>query len=152
MYRSPLPTIPPPLPPPPPQGWVLHYAVWLSGMLCPPSSRVMESAPCVHWYLACWLVGFWCSGCLVGCCVGWLVVGWLVVAQPSLVGWLVGWLVGSLFGWLLASCWGVCVCIVWTHAVWCCCTVCLCVSMAMQPLQGSLGGLCTVYFGVLAAF
>ena len=69
-----------------------------------------------------------------------------------MVGWLVGWLVGLLVGWLLASCWGVCVCIVCTHAVWCCCTVCLCVSLYVQRLQGSLGALCTFHFGVLAAF
>ena len=81
-------------------GCLVYYcsvkscAVWVSGMLCPPSSQVMAPLPpCVHWYLPCWLVGCWFSGCLVGCWVCWLVVG-----QLSLAGWLVGWLVGWLRG------------------------------------------------------
>ena len=157
VYRFPLPTIPPPLPPP---SWVVHCAaVGVSGMLCPPSSQVLQPPPPpVHWYIACWFVCCWFSGCLVGCCVGWLVGCWLIgfgTAQFGwLVGWLVGWLIGLLVGWLLASCWGVCVvcvCIVCTHAVWCCCTVCLCVGLYEERLKG-LGGLCTFHFGVLAAF
>ena len=98
----------------------------------------------------------------VGFRVAWLVVAlvgcWLIGSGTAefgwLVGWLVGWFVGLLVGWLLASCWGVCVCIVHTHAVWRCCTVCPCVSLYVQQLQRSWGGVVHISFwrfsGVLA--
>ena len=96
----------------------------VSGMLCPPSSPVMQPpSPCVHWYLACWLVGCWFSGCLVGCCVGWLVVGGWVLGQLSLAGGLVGWLVAwFVVCWLVA---GVCAQVLW-HCR-CCWMGCMCV-------------------------
>ena len=72
VYRSPLPSIPPPLPPSLP-SWVLHCAVRVSSMLCPPSSEVMESPPPPRCAL-----------------VPGLLVGWLLVF--GLLGWLLCWL------------------------------------------------------------
>ena len=79
----------------------------VNGMLCPPSSWVMESPILsLHWYVACWLVGCWFSGCLLGCWVRWLVVDGWVLGQLSLAGSLVGWLVAWFFvRWLVV---GVC--------------------------------------------
>ena len=133
-------------------------AVRVTGMLSPPllpgSATPPPPPPCalVLGLLVGWLLVFG----LVGWLLRWLVGCWLISSGTaefgSLVRWLVGLLVGLLVGWLLASCWGVGVCIVCTHAVWCCCTVLLCVSLYVQRLQGCLGGLCTFHFGVLAAF
>ena len=72
VFKSPLPTIPPPLPHPP-LSWVMHCVVRVSGMLCPPSFQVMDSPPV---------------------CTGTWLVGWLAVGFR--VAWLVVVLVGSL--------------------------------------------------------
>ena len=139
VYRSPFsPSLLSCLPPPP--SWVMHCAVVrVSGMLCHPSSQVMETPPRVHWYLPSLLVGWLLVFGLLGWLLGLLVGCWLIGFGTPEFAWLIGWLVGWFIGWLVV-------------AVWCCCTVCLCVSMYVPRLQLSLGGLCTFHFGVLAAF
>ena len=146
------------------------YGVGLSSVQVPPSHHPSSLTPPPKLGYAPCCVGQWYAlspflpsygippplcALVPGLLVGWLLVfgllDWLL-GWTAQFGWLVGWLVGYVVGWLWASCWGVCVCVAWTHAVWCCCTVCLCVSMHVQPLQGSLGGLCTLNLGVLAAF
>ena len=117
VYMFPLPTIPPPLPPPPP-SWVMHcVAVRVSGMLCPPSSQVLQPPPppvCTGTWLVGWLaVGFRVAW-LVVALVGWL---WLIGSGTTEFGWLVGLLVGWLVCWLV-GCWlfaGVCVCVLSAH-------------------------------------
>ena len=123
LYRSPLPTIPPPFPPPPAR---LCTVLLCGSVVCfvpPPRKLWNPHLPCalvpgllVGWllvfgllgWLLCWLVGCWLLGSGTAG-FGWL-AGWLL-------GWLVCWLVSSLVGRLLASFWGVCVCSVLTHVV-----------------------------------
>ena len=130
-------------PPPPPAG--LCSVLLCGSVVCfaPPPSRFWNPPPpcaLLPGLLVGWLSVFGFLGWLLRWLVGCWLIGSSVAKFGWLVGWFVGWLVGSLVGWLLASCWGVCVCIVWTHAVWCCYTVHLCVSLPVQPLQGSFGG------------
>ena len=128
---------------------VKSCAVRVSGMLCLPSSQFMHPPPLCALVLGL-LVGWLLTFGLLGWLLRWLVGCWLIGSCTAEFGWLVGWLVclfvcwlvGLLVGWLLASCWGVCVCIVCTHAVWCCYTVCLCVSLYVQGLQRFWGGGC----------
>ena len=115
----------------------------------PPPPRLAYALCCVgEWYALspllpgygtspplCALVpGLMVGDLLVFGLLGWL-LGWLVGCWTAEfgwpVGWLVGWLVGCVVGCLLASCWGACVCVAWTHGLWCCCTLsrmyaCLC--------------------------
>ena len=69
-------------------------AVWVSGVLCPPSSQVMGPPPplcaLVPGLLVGWLLVFW----LLGWLLGWLVGCWLIGSWAAEFGWLVGWLVG----------------------------------------------------------
>ena len=88
---------------------VTRYADLVIGMLCPPSSQVMQPPPpplraLAPGLLVGWLMVFglldWLLGSLVGCwCMG------FVTAE---FGWLVGWLHGCMVRCLLGSCWGVC--------------------------------------------
>ena len=94
--------------------------VWVGGMLCPPSSQVMDSPSCVQCYLACWVPACWFSGCLDGC---WLIGLW-AAELGSLVCWLVGFLVvGSLVG-CTCVCIGAVACYVELDGV--CVCVCVC--------------------------
>ena len=69
--------------------------MWVSGMMCPPSSKVLGIPPSVC--TGGWLFVFGWLGWLFG----W--VGWLDVGQLSLASWLVGWLVGWLRAWLVVG-------------------------------------------------
>ena len=134
-------------PPPPAQlGYALcRVGQWYALPPLLPGQCIPHASVCTGTWLVGWLVvGFRVAWLVVGL-VGWLLVDWFLVSRV----WLAGWLVGCVVGWLLASCWGVRLCCMDT-CLRCCCTSCLCVSMPVQPLQGSLGGLCTFDFGVLA--
>ena len=100
VYRFPLPTIPP-------SSWVMHRAaVRVSGMLCSPSSQVLQPPPppvCTGTWLVGWLaVGFRVAW-LVVALVGWLLVDWFWHSRVWLVGGVVGWLVGWFVGWLFVG-------------------------------------------------
>ena len=98
-------------------------AVRVSGMLCPPCSQVMQPPPppcaLVPGLLVGWLLVFG----LLGWLLRWLVGCWFIGSGTAEFGWLVGWLVG----WLLASCWGVCVCVLPAHMLCGVAAQCVCV-------------------------
>ena len=105
LYRSNLPTIVPPLAAPPHPSWDMHCAVWVSGMLCAPSSQGMESPPALRPFVLGLLVGWLLVVGLLGWLLGWLVGCWLIGSWTTEFWWLVGLLVG---GWLVAwlvGCW-----------------------------------------------
>ena len=106
----------------------------------PTSSQLMETP------LRTVLLGLLVGGLLVlellGLFVGWLIGWWPFGLWVGLVGW-----VGGVYVCVHMCCsmlcsvgWGVCVGVAFTHVVWCCCMVRLCVTIYVQPLQGALGG------------
>ena len=159
VYRFSLPTIPPPLPPHSPR-WVMHCAVVrVSGMLCPPSSQVLQPPPpvCTGTWPVGWLaVGFRVAWLVVALC-GWLLVDWFWHSCVWLVGEVVGWLVGWFVGWLVVGYLLACVCVYCPHT---CCVVLLHTVPVCKPVCAAIarvfGGVVHISFwrssGVLARF
>ena len=121
----------------------------VTGMLCPPSSHVMEPPPppcaLVPGLLFGWLLVFG----LLGWLLRWLVGCWLIGSGTAEFGWLVGWLVCWLVRWLVG-----CRLVVGCMCAYCqdtCCVALLhSVPVCMHAIARVFGVLCTFHFGVLA--